>query len=117
MLPYSAKKNRANDIAEYSVLYPATNSASASGKSNGVRFVSAKQAMPKTTAIGRHGTMYHKTSWLATIMIRLAVPANKIRVKRMMEKKTSYDTICALERKAPMKAYLLFELQPDRIMA
>ena len=39
---YSPKKKAANKKAEYSTLYPATNSASASGKSNGARFVSAK---------------------------------------------------------------------------
>jgi hypothetical protein len=32
---YSPKKNRAKVIAEYSTLYPETNSASASGKSKG----------------------------------------------------------------------------------
>lgn len=35
ILPYSAKKKSANPIAEYSTLYPDTNSASASGKSKG----------------------------------------------------------------------------------
>ena len=39
---YSAKKNKAKLIAEYSTLYPDTNSASASGKSKGALFVSAK---------------------------------------------------------------------------
>lgn len=43
ILLYSAKKKTANINPEYSTLYPATNSASASGKSKGVRFVSAKQ--------------------------------------------------------------------------
>jgi hypothetical protein len=42
ILPYSAKKNNAKTIDEYSKLNPATNSASASGKSNGALFVSAK---------------------------------------------------------------------------
>ena len=42
MLPYSPKKKSPNDNEEYSTLYPATNSASASGKSNGALFVSAK---------------------------------------------------------------------------
>src|SRR5713101_9928199 len=41
MLTYSAMKNMANFIAEYSVWYPATSSASASGRSNGVRLFSA----------------------------------------------------------------------------
>lgn len=39
---YSAKKNKAKLIAEYSTLYPETNSASASGKSKGALLVSAK---------------------------------------------------------------------------
>jgi hypothetical protein len=40
---YSAKKNNAKPIAEYSTLYPETNSASASGKSKGALFVSANE--------------------------------------------------------------------------
>jgi hypothetical protein len=39
---YSAKKNIANVIAEYSTLYPDTNSDSPSGKSKGTLAVSAK---------------------------------------------------------------------------
>ena len=35
ILAYSPKKNRAKVIAEYSTLYPDTNSASASGRSKG----------------------------------------------------------------------------------
>jgi hypothetical protein len=40
--PYSAKKNKAKPILAYSTLKPETNSDSASGKSKGARFVSAK---------------------------------------------------------------------------
>ena len=39
ILLYSAKKNMAKVIEEYSTLYPATISAYASGKSKGARFV------------------------------------------------------------------------------
>ena len=42
ILLYSAKKNIAKNKDEYSTLYPATSSDSASGKSNGARLVSAK---------------------------------------------------------------------------
>jgi hypothetical protein len=42
---YSPKKKNANAIEEYSVLYPATSSASASGKSNGILFVSIKNTI------------------------------------------------------------------------
>ena len=41
MLEYSAKKNKAKLIEEYSTLYPDTNSAAASGKSKGGLLVSA----------------------------------------------------------------------------
>src|SRR4051794_36223517 len=40
MLMYSARKNHANFIEEYSVMYPLTSSPSASGRSNGRRLVS-----------------------------------------------------------------------------
>jgi hypothetical protein len=52
---YSPKKKAANIMAEYSTLYPATNSASASGKSNGALFVSANIDMKKITARGKSG--------------------------------------------------------------
>src|SRR5437588_6569634 len=42
MLAYSAMKNMANFMALYSVWYPATSSVSASGRSKGIRLVSAK---------------------------------------------------------------------------
>ena len=41
MFAYSAMKNMANFMEEYSVWYPATSSDSASGRSNGLRLVSA----------------------------------------------------------------------------
>ena len=40
MLMYSARKNQANFIEEYSVWKPPTSSPSASGRSNGSRLVS-----------------------------------------------------------------------------
>ena len=55
ILPYSAKKNIANNIEEYSTLYPATNSASASGRSNGDLFVSAKETIKNKIHNGNKG--------------------------------------------------------------
>jgi len=55
ILLYSAKKNNANVIAEYSTLNPATSSASASGKSKGARFVSASNEIKNTTHVGSRG--------------------------------------------------------------
>src|SRR5882757_3185564 len=47
MLAYSAMKKEANVMLEYSTWKPATSSFSASGRSNGMRLVSAKAAMMK----------------------------------------------------------------------
>jgi hypothetical protein len=58
MLLYSARKNNANPIAEYSTLYPDTNSASASGKSNGCLFVSAKAQIKNKKKMGNNGKAY-----------------------------------------------------------
>lgn len=52
ILIYSPKKYKANIIAEYSTLYPATNSPSASTRSNGVRFNSANEQIKKTINAG-----------------------------------------------------------------
>jgi len=55
ILEYSPKKKAANKIPEYSILYPATNSASASPKSKGVLLVSAKIDIKKIIAKGNKG--------------------------------------------------------------
>jgi len=49
-------------VAAYSTLYPDTNSDSASGKSNGTRFVSAKAAIKNKTKLGHNGKKNHKLS-------------------------------------------------------
>ena len=53
ILPYSPKKKRANPMEEYSTLYPATSSASASGKSKGALLVSARQEIKKRKSRGK----------------------------------------------------------------
>ena len=57
MLTYSAIWKRAKRMPEYSVWYPATSSCSASGRSNGVRFVSAMAAMKNMRKPKNSGTM------------------------------------------------------------
>ena len=52
MLAYSAKNNNANDIEEYSTLYPETNSDSPSVKSNGALLVSATKEIKNIAAQG-----------------------------------------------------------------
>ena len=55
MFEYSPRKNKANPMAEYSVKYPATSSASASGKSNGALFVSARIQTNQIITAGQRG--------------------------------------------------------------
>lgn len=55
--PYSAKKKRANPMLEYSTLNPDTSSDSASGKSNGALFVSARILTKNMRKRGRNGTI------------------------------------------------------------
>ena len=57
MFMNSPRKNRPNFMLEYSVWKPATSSASASGRSNGARLVSANAVIMKiTNATGCEGT-------------------------------------------------------------
>jgi len=53
--PYSARKNNANPILAYSTLNPDTSSDSASGKSKGARFVSAKIDIKNIKKSGKKG--------------------------------------------------------------
>jgi len=74
MLAYSPKKNKAKVIAEYSTLYPETNSASASGKSKGWRFVSASIETQKITNMGNKGPINQIFFWAITIELKLKDP-------------------------------------------
>lgn len=71
ILEYSAKKNSANAMPEYSTLYPATISASASGKSKGALFVSASTDIKNTTLTGSSGTTNQICACCSTISIKL----------------------------------------------
>jgi hypothetical protein len=107
----------ANIIEEYSTLYPATSSASASGKSNGARFVSANIEMKKTIAQGNSGNTNQPVILCTyTISPKFKDPANSItgKIQKLIE--TSYDIICAAERNAPRKAYFELLAHPARII-
>jgi len=56
---YSPNENSANPIDEYSTLYPETSSASASGRSKGCLFVSAKAEVKNNKNKGKNGTKNH----------------------------------------------------------
>src|SRR5258706_12984566 len=56
MFMYSARKNSAKVMPEYSTIWPATISDSPSTTSNGARLVSATPAMKYTNSIGASGS-------------------------------------------------------------
>src|ERR1700722_12290799 len=60
MLAYSAMKKAANFMLLYSTWKPATSSFSASGRSNGIRLVSAKAAIMKMIKLKICGAGYAK---------------------------------------------------------
>jgi hypothetical protein len=79
MFAYSPKKKAANKIPEYSTLYPATNSASASGKSKGALFVSAKIEIKKMIHIGNNGKINQIVSFcISVILFKFNVLLNRI---------------------------------------
>jgi len=58
MCEYSDKKKNTKPTEENSVLYPETNSDSASGKSNGILDVSARAHIKNSQAVGNNGNRY-----------------------------------------------------------
>src|SRR5690242_14896702 len=71
MLAYSAMKNIAYFMEEYSVQKPETSSVSASGRSNGVLLISASEQMKKITKASGCLTAYQfqmPPAWSATIL-------------------------------------------------
>lgn len=117
ILQYSPKKNNAKIIEEYSILYPATNSASASGKSKGALFVSANIDIKKIKQIGNNGIKnQQKFIWKFIISDKLELFVKHIIGKIVDPIKTSCEIICAVERNAPRKAYLELLAQPPKII-
>src|SRR3972149_1337118 len=96
----------------YSVLKPATNSCSASSRSNGARLVSAKVVSKKITAPTGCKKTNQMFFWASTMAFMSSVPASSTTLTTDRPSASSYDTICAVERMLPSSAYLLLLLQP-----
>jgi hypothetical protein len=62
--------------------------------------------------IGRRGTTNHTASWFSIMLIILKDPVNRITVKIAELRISSYEIICAVDRRDPRKAYLEFADQP-----
>ena len=69
ILQYSARKKNTKIIPLCSVKNPATSSDSASGRSNGVRLVSASTEMKKMMNRGNRGTRNQTLCWLSMIVV------------------------------------------------
>jgi len=116
ILPYSAKKNNANAIAEYSTLYPATSSASASGKSKGVRFVSARAIIKNNIQNGSNGNTNQTCSCILTMSVNEKLPDSNIIAEKVAPIESSYEIIWEPERIPPKKAYLELLDHPEKII-
>src|SRR5271154_3964388 len=118
---YSPSMNIMYGVEPYSTMKPATNSDSASTKSNGGRLVSASAETKKITNIGNSGSQYQpnspKTVFCASTMaVRLSEPTHNSTVMMTKPIETSYDTICAAERSAARNGYFEFDAQPAMMM-
>lgn len=78
---YSARKKKTKIILLCSVKNPATSSDSASGRSNGVRLVSARAEMKKIIPIGSSGITNHTACWSSMIVVRWNDPVSRMTVR------------------------------------
>jgi hypothetical protein len=72
---------------------PATSSDSASGRSNGVRLVSASAEMKKIINIGSRGTTNQIASWYSIMLMILNEPVRRITVRIAELRISSYEII------------------------
>src|SRR5699024_10776769 len=116
MLMYSAKKNIANFMAEYSVMKPETSSPSASGRSKGARLVSPIIEITKIMKAGKSATDHHSCCGELTIWDVDIEPATINTDTRDKLKASSYEMTCAAERTAPSSGDVEPEDQPPMTM-
>src|SRR5690606_39382255 len=90
---YSPRKNSRNGVEEYSIMWPATSSDSASTRSKGGRLVSASAEMKKMTNIGNSASQCQSRKlpgspsavprpvfWASTMSERLSEPTQRMTV-------------------------------------
>src|SRR6185312_14137252 len=118
MLAYSARKNSANAMPEYSTWKPATISDSPSATSKGARLVSATPEMKYTITSGNSQNQFQARKppcWRSTMSPRLRLCEAMITPTKAKPIAISYATICAAERIAPRNAYFELDAQPAMI--
>lgn len=110
---YSARKNRAKGPPAYSTLKPETSSDSPSVRSKGARFVSARVEMYHIAANGQAGIISQIASWAMLKVCRVKPPVKMMAFRRMSPRLTSYEMVWATARRAPIRAYLELDAQPE----
>jgi len=103
----------ANFSEPYSILNPDTNSDSPSAKSNGVRLSSATTVISQIPAIIIAGSKYPTICPLTKNLINDILFHIRAILKRIKANEISYEIVCAAARRPPIKAYFLFDAQPD----
>lgn len=116
MLAYSAKKNRAKGPAAYSTLKPETSSDSPSVRSNGARLVSARVEIYHIIIKGHEENMSQVCFCVVDRVCSVNPPAVMTTESRIIPNVTSYEIVCAIARRAPIKAYFEFDAHPDHRM-
>ena len=101
--PYSARKNSTNGIALCSVMKPETSSDSASTRSKGVRFSSARIAGKASTKIGSSGITNHTDPCDSITVVRLNEPDTNTTQSTAEDRISSYESICDTDRIDPRK--------------
>jgi len=112
ILAYSAIKINANPTLPYSILNPETSSDSPSAKSNGVRFVSAKEEIKNIITIGINIITLLQIVFKNEILSKFISIHKHKKNNKISANLTSYDTVWAIPRRLPIRAYFLFEDQP-----
>lgn len=113
MLAYSARKNRAKGPPAYSTLKPETSSDSPSVRSKGARFVSASVEIYHIAARGQAGIISQILSCAVLKVERVNPPVRTMALSKIKPRLTSYETVWATARSAPIRAYFEFEAQPE----
>lgn len=111
MFMYSAIKIKANVLLLYSVLNPDTSSDSPSAKSNGVRFVSARDEM-NHIAISGMNRIIIDDFWSIIIFVNSIELMQMIVVNIISDILTSYEIVWATPRSLPRSEYFEFEYHP-----
>lgn len=111
---YSARKNRAKGPPAYSTLKPETSSDSPSVRSKGARLVSASVEIYHIIISGHDEKRSQLYFCEIDRVCSVNPPVMMMIDSRMIPSVTSYEMVCAIARRAPIRAYLELDAHPDQ---